>query len=398
MLSRIQRSRCGRLGFRALSLLPLAGGLSTAALAQQAAPAAGKSAPATIVLSPAVQAGAPSLLEQLSNELANVASRVRPSVVFITAKETGPELASMDTAAAVDSVGEAIASGSGLVVSPDGYILTNDHVIDGTKDVTVRLLDRREFSARLVGRDAATDIAVLKIDATDLTPALLGNSEAVRVGEWALAVGNPLNENLTFTVTQGIISAKGRGRLKLPGSSTRSIQDFIQTDAAINPGSSGGPLVNVRGEVIGINSAFESPTGYNAGYAFAVPINLARAVMDQLIKNGRVERVALGVTVHDATAADVSRVGLMKIGGVAVENYDSPSSPAKRAGLKPGDVIVAVNGKPVEYVAQLQEAIAFRKPGEIAAVDVVRRRGKRATVNVRLQREIEERTERTAQR
>ena len=172
-------------------------------------------------------------------------------------------------------------SGSGFVVSADGYILTNSHVIDGADRVTVRLLDRREFRAKVVGRDPTTDVAVVKIDATGITPAKLGDSDAARVGEWVLAVGNPLGENLAFTVTQGIISAKGRGQLALPTSSPRSIQDFIRTDAAINPGNSGGPLVNVRGEVIGINTAIASPTGFNADYGFAVPISLARAVMDQ---------------------------------------------------------------------------------------------------------------------
>ena len=168
-------------------------------------------------------------------------------------------------------------------------MLTNNHVVDGATKVTVRLLDRREFPARVVGTDPATDVAVLKVDASGLTPAPFGDSDASRVGEWVLAVGNPLGENLTFTVTQGIISAKGRA-LNLPGRSQSSIQDFIQTDAAINPGNSGGPLVNVRGEVIGINSAIASPTGTSAGYGFAVPINLARAVMEQIRTNGHVER------------------------------------------------------------------------------------------------------------
>ena len=191
----------------------------------------------------------------------------------------------------------------------DGYILTNNHVVDGATKVTVRLLDRREFPARVVGTDPTTDVAVLKIDASGLTPAPFGDSDASRVGEWVLAVGNPLGENLTFTVTQGIISAKGRA-LDLPNRSQSSIQDFIQTDAAINPGNSGGPLVNVRGEVIGINSAIASPTGVSAGYGFAVPINLARAVMEQIRTNGRVERAALGVLVRDATTDDAAYVGL----------------------------------------------------------------------------------------
>ncbi|MFL5604860.1 MAG: PDZ domain-containing protein [Gemmatimonadaceae bacterium] len=200
-----------------------------------------------------------------------------------------------------------------------------------------------------------------------------------------LSEDNPLGENLTFTVTQGIVSAKGRA-LALPGQSQHSIQDFIQTDAAINPGNSGGPLVNVHGEVIGINSAIESPTGYNAGYGFAVPINLARAVMSQIIKSGHVERAALGISVRDAGADDAAYAGLSDIGGVVVQDFGDASSPAQKAGIQPGDVIIMIDGKPVSYVAQLQEAIAFRKPGDVVTVEVARKAGQRATLRVPLQR------------
>ena len=277
------------------------------------------------------------------------------------------------------------ASGSGFIVSADGYVLTNAHVIDSSTQVTVRLLDRREFPARIVGTDPTTDVAVLKIEATGLTAAPLGDSDKARVGEWVLAIGNPLGENLTFTVTQGIISAKGRS-LALPNRSQSSIQDFIQTDAAINPGNSGGPLINVRGEVIGINGAIASPTGFSAGYGFAVPINLARAVMSQIRTNGRVERAALGVLVRDATTDDAAYVGLADNRGVVVQDFGSFDSPARRAGLQPGDVIISVDKRRVDYVAQLQEAIAFRKPGETVDVEVARKGGQRATFRVPLQR------------
>ena len=352
-------------------------------------------------------------LEDLSDAFATIAARVKPSVVYITAKQAAqpvsqrsrshsqqPDLQQLppefrrffDMPGMPDDGdspraprGGAIASGSGFIVSPDGYILTNNHVVDGASEVTVRLLDRREFKARVVGRDPNTDVAVIKIDAKNLTAAPLGNSEASRVGEWVLAVGNPLGENLTFTVTQGIISAKGRA-LQLPGQSQQTIQDFIQTDAAINPGNSGGPLVNVQGEVIGINSAIESPTGYNAGYGFAVPIDLARAVMSQIIKSGHVERAALGVQVRDASPDDAAYAGLKEIGGVLVEDFGGADSPAQKAGMQPGDVIVAVDGKPVQYVAQLQELIAFRKPGDVVTVEVARKGGQHATLRVPLQR------------
>jgi serine protease Do len=346
-------------------------------------------------------------LEDLSNAFATIAARVKPSVVYITVREKSPRFARGDTGRAFglpralppefreflrdlpivpDEPRDVFAAGSGFIVSADGYILTNAHVVDDAEHVTVRLLDRREFTAKVVGRDPTTDVAVVKIDASGLTPAQLGNSDAARVGEWVLAIGNPLGEQLTFTVTQGIISAKGRGALSLPNSSNRSIQDFIQTDAAINPGNSGGPLVNVRGEVIGINAAIASPTGFNAGYGFAVPIDLARAVMDQLIKTGHVERAALGITVRDASPNDASYAGLPKIGGVVVEDYASADSPAKRAGIQPGDIIISVDGKPVEYAAQLQEAIAFRKPGDVVSVEVARKGGTRVTTKVTLRR------------
>ncbi|HET9274991.1 MAG TPA: trypsin-like peptidase domain-containing protein, partial [Gemmatimonadales bacterium] len=274
-------------------------------------------------------------------------------------------------------------SGSGFIVSQDGYILTNNHVVDGADKVSVRLLDRRIFQAKVVGTDPTTDVAVLKIEASRLTPARLGSSNATRIGEWVLAVGNPLGADLQFTVTSGIVSAKGRGSLQLPGRSERSIQDFIQTDAAINPGNSGGPLLNVRGEVIGINSAIASETGYYQGYGFAIPIDLARQVMDQLIKTGRVERAALGVLVQDADELDAEDVRLNEIRGVEVTRF-TENSPAQRAGLEIGDIILSVDGQQVQYIAQLQQVVGFRRPGETVKVEVARKGGVRKTYNVRL--------------
>src|SRR5881398_1904605 len=274
-------------------------------------------------------------------------------------------------------------SGSGFIVSADGYILTNNHVVAGADKVTVRLYDKREFTAKVVGTDANTDVAVIRIDARNLPTVGFGNSDSTRVGEWVLAIGNPLEFN--FTVTAGIVSAKGRLLQGLPHPSY-GIQDFIQTDAAINPGNSGGPLVNIQGQVIGINSAIASETGFYSGYGFAIPINLARTVMDQLVKTGHVERAVMGIKINDATQEDAEAVGLKQIRGVRVEDYAPGQSPAKDAGLKPGDVIVALDGQPVDNTPQLQQRVAFKKPGETVDVTVLRQGGEKKTFTVRLAR------------
>jgi len=276
-------------------------------------------------------------------------------------------------------------SGSGFIVSADGFILTNNHVVAGADKVTVRLYDKREFIAKVVGTDPNTDVAVIKIDARGLPTAGFGNSDSTRVGEWALAIGNPLGEAFAFTVTAGIVSAKGR-LLQGLQQTRYSIQDFIQTDAAINPGNSGGPLVNIRGQVVGINSAIASETGFYAGYGFAIPINLARTVMDQLVKTGHVERAVMGVSIHDARQEDADAVGLKQITGVVVDSYTSDDSPAKKAGIQPGDVIVAVDGQPVDNTPQLQQRVAFKKPGDAVDVTVLRQGGEKKTMTVRLAR------------
>jgi serine protease Do len=369
----------------------------------------GQSAAAVAAPPPADASAAARQLYDLSEAFASIAEHVKPSVVYIRA-ERKPEADDVNGGVPRMQLPPGFerffqfgpgfqnpqprleqASGSGFIVSRDGYILTNAHVVDGAKDVTVRLLDRREYRAKVVGTDPTTDVAVLKINANDLTPAPLGNSDATRVGEWVLAVGNPLGDNLTFTVTQGIISAKGRV-LNLPNRTNRSIQDFIQTDAAINPGNSGGPLVSVQGQVVGVNSAIASETGYYSGYGFAIPINLARRVMDQIIKNGHVERAALGILVRDATANDAQYVGLPEVRGVLIQDFSPEGKAAEKAGLEPGDIIVAVDGRPVEYVAQLQQTIAFRKPGEMVKVEVARKGGVRKTYTIPLQR-VPERSE-----
>ena len=326
----------------------------------------------------------------LGEAFASVAEHVKPAVVFIrserreraTARRLPPGFEDFFQIPRRPQVEQG--SGSGFIVSPDGYILTNNHVVQGADRVTVRLLDNREFVARTVGTDPTTDVAVIKIQTTGLPTVTMGNADSTRIGNWVLAIGNPLGEAFTFTVTAGIVSAKGR----LLGGLTQNryaIQDFIQTDAAINPGNSGGPLVNVRGEVIGINSAIASETGYYAGYGFAIPINLARTVMNQLIATGHVERAVIGVSIRAITPEDAEDAKLTDIRGVVVNDFTPPdNSPARRAGIQEGDVIVAVDGQSIESVAQLQQRVGFKKPGETVQVTVVRSGGVRKTIPVKL--------------
>ncbi len=270
-------------------------------------------------------------------------------------------------------------AGSGFIVSRDGYILTNNHVVEGAAGVKVQLIDNRVFDARVVGRDPNTDVAVIKINADDLPAITFGNSDEARIGDWVLAIGNPLA--FAFTVTAGIVSAKGRTLQGLIDPNQRyTIQDFIQTDAAINPGNSGGPLVDMDGRVVGINSAIASPTGLNAGYGFAIPINLARRVMDDLIRSGRVDRALLGVSIREMTPEDAEYVGLREIRGVRVDDFSGANSPARAAGIQQGDIIVALNDSVITHVAQLQQMVGFRRAGETVRVTVVRREGDRTNV------------------
>jgi serine protease Do len=263
------------------------------------------------------------------------------------------------------------ARGSGFIISADGFIVTNNHVVEGADKIDVVLQDNRHLHATVVGRDPLTDIAVIKVTATGLPTVRLGTSETARIGEWVLAIGNPLD--LGTTVTSGIISAKGRG-LGIIGQTSGSrwaIEDFIQTDAPINPGNSGGPLVNLRGEVVGVNSAIASRTGYYSGYGFAVPVDLARRIADDLIRYHEVRRPALGVQITEVTPEDAEVFRLERIQGVVAQDF-TPGSPAERAGLRQGDVIVAVDGKPIQRVGQFQRVIAGYHPGDQVTLDVIR--------------------------
>jgi len=246
--------------------------------------------------------------------------------------------------------------GSGVIVSPEGYILTNNHVVDGATDVQVTLSDRREYKARVIGRDQEADLAVVKIDAGNLPAITIGNSDAVEVGDYALAVGNPFG--VGQSVTFGIVSATHRGTgLRIEG-----YEDFIQTDAAINPGNSGGALVNDRGELIGINTAIIAHGSEgNQGIGFAVPVNLARNIMDQILKNGKVTRARLGILPQDVTPTIARQFGVKDSQGALVGEVEA-NSPAQQAGLKTGDIILEVNGNSVYDANQLRNMISSMQP------------------------------------
>jgi serine protease Do len=285
-----------------------------------------------------------------------------------------------------------IGGGTGFIVSTDGYILTNNHVVEGANRITVSLPDRRVYDARIIGRDPTTDLAVIKIGVEGLPAVYFGDSDEARVGEWVIAIGNPGFDDastLDFTVTSGIVSAKGRplniidsGLDTADDGFRYAIEDFIQTDAVINPGNSGGPLVNLKGAVIGINTAIATSSGYNQGYGFAIPSNLARRVLKDLIEKGHVDRALLGVSIVDVSPEDAEVYGLAAIAGVLVEDF-APESPARAAGLQRGDVIVEIDGAPAQRVGQLQRLVANHAPGEVIRLTVVRY-GERKVLDVEL--------------
>ncbi len=327
-------------------------------------------------------------LAELGNAFTAVVEAVRPAVVYIQVDIESyhtQEPSPFDRIFPFQQDPEPRqGGGSGFLISDDGYILTNNHVVENASRVDVRLFDNRQFQAEVVGRDPDTDVAVIKIDADNLSSVKLGNSDDVAVGQWVLAIGTPLDTAFSFTVTAGIVSARGRLLGGLPRTNW-SIQDFIQTDAAINRGNSGGPLVNVRGEVIGINSAIASTTGFNQGYGFAIPMNLARNVAEQLITEGRVRRAALGVLIQNVTPEIADYVGLDEIRGVVITGFpEEGPTPARDAGLRERDVIIAVDGDQVQYTSQLQQTVGFKSPGETIDVTVMRRGGERRTFSVRL--------------
>ncbi len=325
--------------------------------------------------------------EDLSSAFRTVAEAMRPSVVSIRtvfAAEEGergmpPQLRGIPDWMLEDFFGdldqfrrqprqpERRGMGSGVIVREDGYVLTNNHVVEGADEVRVQLSDGRTVSGEIVGTDPETDLAVLKIDATGLQPAPLGNSEAIRVGDWVLAVGSPFG--LDQTVTAGIIS--GKNRVQGIVGDGRGFEDFLQTDAAINPGNSGGPLVNLKGELIGINTAILSRTGGSAGVGFAIPVSLAKPVLTSIIETGEVRRGFLGAQVGDVNPDIVEEYNLQVDRGALISGVVD-DQPADKAGLMPGDVVTKVNGREVRSGTQVRNFVASQSPGSVVEMEVDR--------------------------
>lgn len=319
-------------------------------------------------------------IKSLNDAFVDISKAVTPTVVSIVVKTEpkknnpqddegfhfffGPDFKMPDQ-------GPEMGSGSGVIISKDGYIVTNNHVVKdaGVHGIKVTLTDKREFDAKLIGTDPNTDLAVIKVEANDLPVISLGNSDDVQVGQWVLAIGNPLG--LNYTVTAGIISALGRNIGINGDQSGYGIENFIQTDAAINPGNSGGALVDINGQLIGINSAIKTNTGFYQGYGFAIPVNMVKSVSTDLIKSGKVNRGYIGVNIQTVDETMAKGLGLDQPKGVLVQNVVKGGA-GEEAGIKSGDIILLVDGKEVNAANQLQTIIGAKHPGETVKLTIFR--------------------------
>lgn len=274
---------------------------------------------------------------------------------------------------------EQLSAGSGVIISPDGYIVTNSHVVSGAEEISVTLENNKSFKARLIGADEVTDIAVVKIEASGLPYLEFGDSDALRLGEWVIAIGNPYN--LTNTITAGIVSAKSRS---MPSYDEGfKIESFIQTDAAVNPGNSGGALVNIKGELVGINTAIASRTGSFTGYSFAVPASIARKIVNDFVDFGEVKRALLGITMQDMSSELARERGIRDVKGVYVSDVLKGGA-AHKAGIRESDIILSINGKPVNSSPEVQEQISKFRPKDRIKV-VILREGKQKELSVVLE-------------
>jgi serine protease Do len=327
-------------------------------------------------------------LKTFNQAFTAIAERVTPSVVTVSTKQTVE--AERQGRRAPDFIHpfwqfpqpeeeqKRSGLGSGIIISREGYILTNNHVIDKADEITVVMSDNREYTAELIGKDELTDVAVIKIEAEDLIPVRVGNSDNVKIGEWVLAIGAPLD--LRSTVTSGIVSAIGRSLNIIENQ--YSVENFIQTDAAINPGNSGGALVSLDGHLIGVNTAIATSNRGFVGYGFAIPINLAKKVMDDIIEHGKVQRGYLGVSLQTVTARQADAFGLDRPRGVLIDQVLG-NSPAERSDIKSGDIVLEVDGHPVDRPNALQSAIARKHPDDPVTLKV-RRRTQDLVIKVKL--------------
>lgn len=336
------------------------------------------------------------LLDRSAKAFSSVVKKAGPAVVYIGVEKTTPVFGNMGGGRNVPDLfndpffqrffGPQLqrpkrsprqhkqrGAGSGFIISRDGLILTNNHVVENADTIKVRLADEREFTAKVIGTDPQSDIALIKIDGSNLPTLPLGNSDNLEVGEWVIAIGSPFE--LSQTVTVGVVSAKGRSKIGL-----NDYENFIQTDAAINPGNSGGPLLNIHGEAVGINTAIFSRSGGYMGIGFAIPINMARSIEKQLRSDGKVTRGWLGVVIQDVNEDLADSFGLDKAEGILVSDV-SENSPAEKAGLKQGDVILTLNGKPLNEVSQLRNKIAMTHPQSTVSLGIIRN-GSRKNIQV----------------